>query len=88
MESITIKVDDALAKEIDKAMGKYYTTKTEFIREAIRDKLIRMKQVKIRSEILANFGKYKGKKTTPKEDRDIREQAVREIERRLDRELN
>jgi len=39
MESITIKVNDEMASEIDKAMKPNYSTKTEFIREALRDKL-------------------------------------------------
>ncbi len=46
MESITIKVEDNLAKEIAKAMDPYYSTKTEFIREAIRDKLKNIKREK------------------------------------------
>lgn len=39
MESITIKVNDEMAAEIDKAMKPNYSTKTEFIREALRDKI-------------------------------------------------
>ncbi len=42
MESITIKVNDEMASEINKAMKPNYSTKTEFIREALRDK---MKQI-------------------------------------------
>ena len=39
MRSITIKVEDLLFVEMQKALKPLYTTKTEFIREAIRDKL-------------------------------------------------
>jgi predicted transcriptional regulator len=39
MESITIKVENEFAREIDRAMRPHYSTKTEFIREAIRDKI-------------------------------------------------
>ena len=44
MESITIKVEDDLAREINKAMKLLYSTKTEFIREAIRDKLVALRK--------------------------------------------
>ncbi len=39
MESITIKVDESMARSIEKAMKPHYATKTEFIREAIREKI-------------------------------------------------
>ena len=39
MKSITIKVEDSLYKELKDALTPLYSTKTEFIREAIRDKL-------------------------------------------------
>ncbi len=39
MESITIKVSDDMAAEIEKAMKPHYSTKTEFVREAMRDKI-------------------------------------------------
>lgn len=39
MESITIKVSDEMAAEIEKAMKPHYSTKTEFVREAMRDKI-------------------------------------------------
>ena len=44
MESITIKVHDEMAEEIDKSIKPYYGTKTEFIREAIREKLKKLKK--------------------------------------------
>ncbi|MGA2130235.1 MAG: ribbon-helix-helix domain-containing protein [Candidatus Pacearchaeota archaeon] len=40
METISLKLEKAFLQEIEKVMKKHnYTTKTEFIREAIRDKL-------------------------------------------------
>jgi Arc/MetJ-type ribon-helix-helix transcriptional regulator len=39
MQSVTIKLDDELAHLLDNSLKPYYSTKTEFIREAIRDKL-------------------------------------------------
>lgn len=43
METITLRVDEDFAQEIDRAMKPYYSTKTEFIREAIREKLKKIK---------------------------------------------
>jgi len=44
MESVTVRLDTALAKKIDTSLKPYYSTKTEFIREAIREKLKRLEQ--------------------------------------------
>jgi metal-responsive CopG/Arc/MetJ family transcriptional regulator len=74
MESITIKVEQSFAKEIDAAMVPDYTTKTEFIREAIRDKIKKMREEKALQELRRLFGSSK-KKTPLDEDRKIREEA-------------
>ena len=68
MESITIKVEDNLVKEIDKAMKPYYSTKTEFIREAIRDKLIDLKKSKLQ-KFRAYFGSSKVKPARRKKEK-------------------
>jgi metal-responsive CopG/Arc/MetJ family transcriptional regulator len=40
MENVSLKLETNIAKQIDKRMSEFnYSTKTEFIREAIRDKL-------------------------------------------------
>ncbi len=59
MESITIKVETNLAKEIDQAMKSDYSTKTEFIREAIRDKIKEIKKERALYELKKYFGKAK-----------------------------
>lgn len=56
MESITIKVSDDMAAEIEKAMKPHYSTKTEFIREALRDK---MKQIE-KDRFLQALKKFQG----------------------------
>ncbi len=76
MESITIKVEKELAAEMDKAMKPLYSTKTEFIREAIRDKI---KDVE-NEQLMAHFKKYFGKakvKTTDEQARRVREEVSR-----------
>jgi ribosomal protein L31 len=84
MESITIKVEPALAKEIDRAMHPLYSTKTEFIREAIRDKIIQNKIKKMHIEKdLVEYRKthppWGTKQTTYEEERRIRENVGNEF---------
>ena len=74
MESITIKVEKELSQEIEKAMKPDYTTKTEFIREAIRDKIKRIRKEKAIDELKKYFGKSKVK-TTYEQERKIREEV-------------
>lgn len=79
MESITIKVDSAFARQMDKAMKPLYSTKTEFIRAAIREKLERQKET---DELLKALQKDRSRKTTPandEEDHRIREEVFREL---------
>jgi Arc/MetJ-type ribon-helix-helix transcriptional regulator len=48
MENISLKMEEGFVKVIDKAMKKHnYMTKTEFIREAIRDKLRKLEEKEI-----------------------------------------
>ena len=82
MESITIKVENNLAKEIDKAMKQDYTTKTEFIREAIRDKIKNIREEKAIEELSKYFGKARVK-TTYKEERKIREEVGKKFAKRF-----
>lgn len=74
MESITIKVDDDLAREMDLVMKPYYSTKTEFIREAIRDKIKLIRKDEAIDKLNSYFGKSKVK-TSKSEEREIREQV-------------
>lgn len=78
MKSITIKVDDGLATEMEASMKPYYSTKTEFIREAIREKIKKLKGEEIERALRKYFGKSKIK-TSYAEERRIREEVGREI---------
>ncbi len=82
MESITIKVDPAFARQMDKAMKPLYSTKTEFIRAAIREKIERQKETENLLRVIdENFGKVK-RQTSPEEEDRIRERVGRELMRR------
>jgi metal-responsive CopG/Arc/MetJ family transcriptional regulator len=78
VESITIKVDKKMAREIEKAMDPLYATKTEFIREAIREKIKQKEDTKFEKELRKYFGASKTK-TTYEEERRIREEAGKKI---------
>lgn len=79
METISLKLDKTLLKNIDKNLSKHnFSTRTEFIRTAIRDKLEGL----TKEELIKEFLKFKGasgKLTTEKEYERIREQAIKEI---------
>lgn len=48
MENISLKIEEGFVKVIDKVMKKHnYMTKTEFIREAIRDKIRKLEEKEI-----------------------------------------
>lgn len=66
MESICLRLDSALSKQIEKDMKEFkYSTKTEFIREAIRGKLRELKEERAKEKawdaLFAARGKLKGK---------------------------
>ena len=58
METISLKLDENMLKNVDKSLKKHnYSTRTEFIRDAIRDKLEGLS----RDELIKEFMKLKGK---------------------------
>jgi len=83
METVSIKLDDAFANDVQKAVQKYhYTTKTEFIREAIRNRIKELQK----EEALRRVDFFYGKsplKTTDKQLRESREKAFDELEKAM-----
>ncbi|MEM4271478.1 MAG: ribbon-helix-helix domain-containing protein [Candidatus Pacearchaeota archaeon] len=48
IENVSLKIEDNFLKAIEKVMKKHnYMTKTEFIREAIRDKIRKLEEKEI-----------------------------------------
>jgi len=78
MEAITLKLDETMLANVDKSLKQHnYSTRTEFIRDAIRAKLEGLKK----EELIAEFMKYRGKakkKTTYAENRKTREKVFKE----------
>ncbi len=83
METISIKIDKGLLVEIDSKLGKHrYGTRTELIREAIREKIKDLEK----EEAFKRLEKYYGasmRKTTDKELHKSGDKAARELAKTL-----
>ena len=83
MEAVSLKLEDEFLHDMEKTMKKHrYTTKTEFIREAIRDKIRDLEK----EEALIRMRKLYGasrKKTTDKELHSAGEKAFEELEKEI-----
>lgn len=81
METISVKFEEEFAKNVEKAMKKYnYSTKTEFIREAVGDKIKNLEK----EEALVRLSIFYGAselKTTNKQLHEAGERALKELER-------
>ena len=76
MEAISLKLDEALLEEMDQNLSKYrYSTRTEFIRDAIRSKLSELEKKELMEAVHHLRGSSK-RRTTGKELHDIREQLA------------
>ena len=86
MEHLSIQLETSIAKQIDRDIKEFnYSTKTEFIRESIRDKLKRNEEERRKKQawkaLFAARGifKGKGKAKTDAEFRALTEKAGEEI---------
>ncbi|MBI4053587.1 MAG: ribbon-helix-helix protein, CopG family [Candidatus Diapherotrites archaeon] len=95
METVSLRLDPALARRIEKEMASAgYSTKTEFIREAIRNRLSEIEERRKaeweRLAAMRGILKGKGKAKTDEEFRKIRieaaEKYINELEKKF--ELN
>ncbi len=83
METVSIKMEGEFASEVEKTMKKHhYTTKTEFIREAIRDKIKDLEKEELIMRVKKMYGASK-RKTTDKQLHKAGKKAVEEIEKEL-----
>ena len=83
MESISLKLENTFLKDIESIMKKHrYSTKTEFIREAIRDKIKDLEKEELIARAESLYGASK-RKTTDEELHKAGEKAFRELEREL-----
>ena len=87
MEAVCIKVEDELLDRVNQSMKKSgYSTKTEFIREAIREKLEDDEKAALIKEFLKFRGK--GRNTTDEERRKTREEVSKELMEELEKRFS
>ena len=83
MESISLKLEGEFLKDIQSIMKRHrYSTKTEFIREAIRDKIKDLEKEELLLKAKMLYGASK-RKTTDEDIHKAGEKAFRELEREL-----
>ena len=81
MEAVSLKLDENMLINIDESLkGNNYSTRTEFIRDAIRDKLDDLRREQMAQEFLKFQGRAK-KKTTPKQNKKTAKEVMMEIAR-------
>ena len=86
METISLKMDEELLKEIDDNLQKYrYSTRTEFLRDAVRSKLTDLEKKEAIRKITAMKGSLKGKARVS--DEEARRLAGNDIARKYGFEL-
>ena len=86
MENICLRLDSALSKQIEKDMKEFkYSTKTEFIRDAIRGKLKELEEERAKKQawqaLFAARGIFKGKVPVRTKEEE------QEFEKKIDREI-
>jgi metal-responsive CopG/Arc/MetJ family transcriptional regulator len=83
METISLKMDGKILKEMDRNLSKYrYSTRTEFIRDAIRSKLTELEKKEMIQALKEVKGVFK-KKTTDEQLHKIREELAKKHERKF-----
>ena len=83
METVSIKVEEGLIGVIERVMKKHhYMTKTEFIRQAIREKINELEKQKTLKNVERLFGSSEHK-TTDEDIHRARERAVEILERKF-----
>ena len=83
MQAITIKMEDRLLEELDQKLEEYrYSTRTEFIRDAIREKLSELEK----EEVLKTLSMLKGsskRKTSDDQLHAARDKAFEMLEKKF-----
>jgi metal-responsive CopG/Arc/MetJ family transcriptional regulator len=88
MEVVTVKFQEDVLERIDNSISKHnFNSRTEFIREAVRDKLAELSKEDLIKEFLKFKGKAK-KQTTYEENRKTKEIVSKELMQELDKKFS
>ncbi len=83
MEVFTIKIDEGVLQEIDSKLAKHrYSTRTEFVRDAIREKLAELEKEELLRKVAAVRGASRHR-TTDEQVHQAREKLAKEWEKRF-----
>ena len=87
MEAICVKLDTRILKNIDEKIKKFnYSTRTDFIREAIRSKISELEKDQALKKIAEFRGKFKG--SSKLSDEEARLVASQELAKKFGMKLN
>lgn len=87
MDAVCIKLDKKVLNKMDRCMKENnYSTKTEFIREAIRDKMTELEKETAIAQLKKLLGASK-KKTSEEEYKRGREEVMKELGKKFGLEL-
>ena len=88
METISVKFNEDVLEKIDKSISDHnFNSRTEFIRDAVRDKL----QDLSKEDLMKEFLKFRGKamkKTTYGDNRKTKEVVSKELMKELEKRFS
>ncbi len=89
MEYISFRTDKNVLRQIEKGMKEFhYSTKSDFLRDAIRTKLQMLEEERARKKawkaLASAKGIFKGKTKTSKEFRELTEKAAEQFLKKFD----
>ena len=83
MEAISLKLDEDILTEIDTKLEKHrYSTRTEFIRDAIREKLSELEKLDLLDKLSKVYGSSK-RRTTDEHLHEAGDRAFNELEKKF-----
>ena len=83
METISIRLDDGMMHELEKIMKRhYFATLTEFVRDAIREKVKKLEYEEIEKQVARLAGSSK-RKTTDEQLHKAGEKAFEQLEKKF-----
>jgi len=90
---LTLRIEKSLLKVMEIDMKEFhYPTKSDFLREAIREKHLKLEEERRKSEawdkLLALRGKFKGREKSEEEYRKIREEVGERMMKELEKKFN
>lgn len=85
METISLKMEEGLLRDVDSSIKSHrYSTRTEFIRDAIRTRLNELEK----EEVIKKLAQLKGSLNSKKSDEEAGDIAIRKIAKKLNISLD